>query len=157
MKFRGGASCHAERLTELEEGTFPLTIGGIFRTLDYVASWLNRLSFTGSTLIRTRTEHSTATDPRAASTIHTIIWQVSGYLSFSIADRFLSVNYRNHQSYDFGTFRYVPLSILGSYKSVTFKKKKKKTFLWSFTLLIFVYLCGYPLIGNEISHLTSSM
>lgn len=140
MKFRGGASCHAERLTELEEGTFPLTISGIFRTLDYVANWLNRLPITGSTSIRTRTEHSTVTDPRAANTIHTIIWQVSGYLSFSIADRFLSMKCRNHQSYDFGILQHVSLSILGSCKSVTFENYEIIFFDLSFFLFSLIFL-----------------
>lgn len=105
----------------------------IFHMLYYVANWLNRLPFIGSTSIRMRTAHSTATDPRVANTIRTIIWQVSSYLSFSIEDRFLSIDFRNHQSYGFGIFRHVwvPLDLVNlltfeNYASLIFQSSHSR-------------------------------
>jgi len=109
MTYRGGASCHAERLTELEEGT-----SSVKRYFPY--AWLRGESIKSFAFCRKYfdpNEDGGFDSYGSAGGEYDPYDYMTGERLFIILHRFLSMNYRNHQSYNFGILRHVSPSILG--------------------------------------------
>lgn len=149
MKFRGGVSCHAERLMELEEGTFPAK-----RHFPYALLCCE--------LIKPFTFYRKYFDPNedgafdsygSAGGEYDPYDYMTGEQLFIILHRGSISIYRKSilWFWDPSTC----LSIFGSCKSITIENYTSLIFHSSHSHLVNACRCGYPLIGNEISQLRS--